>query len=72
MHLTGFAGTLTTAMHGLVIAAGNGLGGRVIVTGRPGRVDDYAADPRITHEYAQPVRAEGLRAIAANVSKNAT
>lgn len=65
LRLTGFAGTATTALHGLVIAAGNGLGGRVITTARPGRVDDYAADPRITHEYDQPVRAEGLRAIAA-------
>ena len=65
MRLTDFAGTVTTALHGLVIGAGNGLGGRVIVTGRPGRVDDYTADPRITHEYDQPVRAEGLRALAA-------
>jgi LuxR family transcriptional regulator, regulator of acetate metabolism len=65
VRLTDFAGTVTTALHGLVIAAGNGLGGRVMVSGRPGRVDDYAADPRITHEYDRPVTAEGLRAIAA-------
>lgn len=65
VRLTGFAGTVTTALNGLVITAGNGLGGRVIMTGRPGRVDDYAEDPRITHEYDRPVRAEGLRAVAA-------
>jgi DNA-binding CsgD family transcriptional regulator/GAF domain-containing protein len=65
VRLTSFAGTLTSALTGLVISAGNGLGGRVMVTARPGRVDDYVADPRISHEYDQPVTAEGLRAIAA-------
>ena len=65
MRLTDFAGTVTTALNGLVITAGNGLGGRVVATARPGRVEDYAADPRISHEYDQPVITEGLRAIAA-------
>jgi DNA-binding CsgD family transcriptional regulator len=65
MRLTDFAGTVTTALNGLVIAAGNGLGGRVVATARPGRVEDYATDPRISHEYDKPVIAEGLRAIAA-------
>jgi len=65
MRLTDFAGTVTTALNGLVITAGNGLGGWVVATARPGRVEDYAADPRITHEYDKPVTAEGLRAIAA-------
>jgi LuxR family transcriptional regulator, regulator of acetate metabolism len=65
MRLTDFAGTTTNALNGLVITAGNGLGGRVVATARPGRVEDYAADPRISHEYDKPVTAEGLRAIAA-------
>jgi LuxR family transcriptional regulator, regulator of acetate metabolism len=65
VRLTSLAGTLTTALTGLVISAGQGLGGRVMVTARSGRVDDYVADPRISHEYDQPVTAEGLRAIAA-------
>jgi DNA-binding CsgD family transcriptional regulator len=65
MRLTDFAGTATLALHGLVVSAGNGLGGRVVTTARPGRVEDYAADPRISHEYDVPVTAEGLRAIAA-------
>jgi len=63
--LSEFAGTATPALHGLVVSAGNGLGGRVVSTARPARVEDYAADPRITHLYDGPVRAEGLRAIAA-------
>ncbi|MFD0520686.1 GAF domain-containing protein [Paractinoplanes durhamensis] len=65
MRLTDFAGTSTLALHGLVVSAGHGLGGRVVTTARPGRVADYAADPRISHEYDGPVTAEGLRAIAA-------
>lgn len=65
MRLTEFAGTATVALHGLVVGAGNGLGGRVVTTARPARVEDYAADPRISHEYDAPVTTEGLRAIAA-------
>ena len=65
MRLTDFAGTLTLALNGLMVSAGHGLGGRVMATVRPGRVEDYAADPRISHEYDEPVIAEGLRAIAA-------
>src|SRR4051812_27632698 len=65
LRLSDFAGTATLALHGLVVSAGHGLGGRVVTTARPGRVEDYAADPRISHEYDAPVTAEGLRAIAA-------
>ena len=65
LRLTDFTGTATPALHGLVVSAGNGLGGRVVTTARPTRVEDYAADPRISHEYDAPVLAEGLRAIAA-------
>ncbi|PRY24748.1 LuxR C-terminal-related transcriptional regulator [Pseudosporangium ferrugineum] len=65
MRLTDFAGTTTLALNGLVVSAGHGLGGRVVSTCRPVRVEDYAADPRISHEYDKPVTAEGLRAIAA-------
>ncbi|WP_433296424.1 LuxR C-terminal-related transcriptional regulator [Actinoplanes sp. CA-030573] len=65
LRLSDFAGTATPALHGLIVSAGNGLGGRVVASARPGRVEDYAADPRISHEYDGPVTAEGLRAIAA-------
>ncbi|MFF4775750.1 LuxR C-terminal-related transcriptional regulator [Microtetraspora fusca] len=65
VRLMEFTGTLTGALRGLVIGAGNGLGGRVLVTGRPGSVDDYTTDVRISHEYDKPVIAEGMRAIAA-------
>jgi DNA-binding CsgD family transcriptional regulator len=65
MRLTALTGTRTDALRGLVITAGTGLGGQVLVTARPGSVDDYAADARISHEYDKPVTAEGLRAIVA-------
>ena len=65
VRLTEFAGTSSGALRDLVIRTGHGLGGRVLQTATPGRVDDYATDTRISHEYDQPVRAEGLRAIAA-------
>ena len=65
LRLTDFAGTVTGALHGLVVSAGHGLGGRVVSSARPGRVEDYATDPRISHEYDKPVTVEGLRAIAA-------
>jgi LuxR family transcriptional regulator, regulator of acetate metabolism len=65
LRLSDFAGTATVALHGLVVSAGHGLGGRVVTTARPARVEDYAADPRISHEYDGPVTAEGLRAIVA-------
>lgn len=65
VRITELAGTCSGALRGLVITAGSGLGGRVLVTVRPGSVDDYAADSQISHEYDKPVTAEGLRAIAA-------
>jgi DNA-binding CsgD family transcriptional regulator len=65
LRLTDFAGTATLALNGLIVSAGNGLGGRVVTSARPGRVEDYVADRRISHEYDAPVCAEGLRAIAA-------
>lgn len=65
VRLTELAGTRSTALRGLVIRAGNGLGGRVLLSARPGSVDDYATDSRISHEYDGPVTAEGLRAITA-------
>jgi DNA-binding CsgD family transcriptional regulator len=65
VRITELAGTCSGALRGLVITAGNGLGGRVLVTLRPGSVDDYAVDSQISHEYDKPVTAEGLRAVAA-------
>jgi len=43
-----------------LVAPGKGAGGIVITTGRPFRTDDYLADPRISKEYADSIRAEGI------------
>lgn len=65
VRLTELNGVCTEALNGLAIHTGHGLGGQVLVTSRPGSVEDYATDAAISHEYDGPVRAEGLRAVAA-------
>lgn len=42
------------------IEAGRGVGGQVLLTGRPFRTDNYAEDPRITRDYLGTALAEGV------------
>jgi len=42
------------------IEAGKGLGGLVLLTGRPIRTDYYAEDPRLTKDYLGVIREEGI------------
>jgi DNA-binding CsgD family transcriptional regulator len=65
MELTDFRGTRTSALSGLIVRHGAGLGGRVLATRQPALVDDYAADAVISHDYDAPVVREGLRAALA-------
>ncbi|MEU1837675.1 helix-turn-helix transcriptional regulator [Micromonospora chersina] len=65
MTITELAGTSTTALRGLAIHAGAGLGGKALALGLPLRVDDYAVARSISHEYDAPVSAEGLRSVVA-------
>ena len=44
----------------LRIEAGKGLGGQVLLTGRPWRTDDYLADPHFSKDYLDHARAEGI------------
>ncbi|MGH7321738.1 MAG: GAF domain-containing protein [Candidatus Rokuibacteriota bacterium] len=57
------------ALHAESIAAriepGKGIGGLVLVTGRAARTDHYAEDPRITSDYLEAVRQEGIIATLA-------
>jgi PAS domain S-box-containing protein len=55
-----WAGTPHPSWAALRIEPGKGIGGRALVTGQPFRTDDYAADPRITGDYLEAVRADGL------------
>ena len=61
--LTRFIGARTNSMQGLAVAKGRGLGGHVMVSGRPATVRDYEDCSNITRDYAQAVEREGLRAI---------
>lgn len=63
--LRAFSGTTTTALVDLLIPAGTGLGGKVAVLRHPISVDDYLADPDITHDFDEAMRAEGLRSVLA-------
>ncbi|CAM5430679.1 Helix-turn-helix transcriptional regulator OS=Streptomyces microflavus OX=1919 GN=HUT09_28945 PE=4 SV=1 [Streptomyces microflavus] len=58
-------GAQTSALRGLVISAGSGLGGKAIALARPCAVTDYAASRHISHEYDPAVAAEGLRSVVA-------
>ncbi len=44
----------------LRIEAGKGMEGEVLVTGRPFRTEDYAADPRIDPSYLDEARRQGV------------
>jgi DNA-binding CsgD family transcriptional regulator len=58
-------GAQTTALRGLVITAGSGLGGKSIALSRPCAVTDYQSSRHISHEYDTAVAAEGLRSVVA-------
>ncbi len=47
-------------LRGLVIVPGQGAGGYVLATGEPLMTPEYAHDQRITHEYDEVVRREGI------------
>ena len=42
------------------IEPGKGVGGQVLLTGRPFRTDDYYADPRISADYVELARLDGV------------
>src|SRR6266850_7335621 len=54
------AGEYRGAQGRLVIEPGRGAGGLVLEAGRPFRSDDIMEDPRITHDHAHVIRAEGV------------
>jgi signal transduction histidine kinase len=61
-----WAGHVLDPTHqGFVIQPGQGVGGHVLVTGRPFRTDRYTSDPRITGHFLDVVVAEGIVAVMA-------
>lgn len=65
LHLTEFFGTRTNGLKGLVIPPNSGLGGRVVLQGKPASVPDYSSAMSITHHYDRPVLGEGIRSVLA-------
>ncbi|MEU1281267.1 helix-turn-helix transcriptional regulator [Streptomyces sp. NPDC005805] len=65
VRLSALAGAETGALRGLAIRGGNGLGGRAMALARPCAVTDYPEARTITHDYDEPVAAEGLRSVVA-------
>lgn len=64
LHLTEFVGARGTAMQGLRVSSGAGLGGKAVALRRPVIVHDYATATAITHDYDHAVvGGEGLGAV---------
>ncbi|MEA2193342.1 MAG: hypothetical protein QOI73_3463 [Solirubrobacteraceae bacterium] len=55
-------GHRTVATARLVVRRGQGVAGKVFDEGRPLRIDDYDADPRISRDFADIAHADGTRA----------
>ena len=58
--MLGVNGERTRRYRGVRVRTGQGLGGRALVERRPISVEDYLNDPRISQEFADVVRGEGL------------
>jgi len=63
--LRSFVGARAGSLNGVVVPAGQGLGGRVLASRRLRRVVDYCSARSITHQFDAQVRAEGLRGMIA-------
>ncbi|MGK3207778.1 helix-turn-helix domain-containing protein [Amycolatopsis sp. MEPSY49] len=63
--LNAFDGPVVGPLRGVLLGAGQGVGGRVAYRQRALSLPDYVGSPAITHRYDQVIRAEALRAMAA-------
>jgi len=55
----------TDLIEGLVVPAGAGLGGQVLLARQPLWVSDYCTAPEITHQFATRAATEGIKAMIA-------
>ncbi|MPZ74816.1 MAG: helix-turn-helix transcriptional regulator [Nitriliruptorales bacterium] len=58
-------GLATRLLHGLVVPAGAGLGGKTLALRRPAMVNDYQHAKAISHHYDRIVRAERIVSLVA-------
>ncbi|MEU0987266.1 helix-turn-helix transcriptional regulator [Streptomyces sp. NPDC005953] len=65
LRIAQLSGAQTSALHGLSICTGNGLGGKSMALSRPCAVTDYREARHISHEYDSAVSTEGLRSVLA-------
>ncbi|MBW8483039.1 helix-turn-helix transcriptional regulator [Actinomadura parmotrematis] len=65
LRITELVGGRAGSLDGLVVRAGNGLGGKAMALGRPVWVSDYPRSAAISHDYDGPVGREGLLSIVA-------
>ena len=63
--LRSFVGARTRSLNGVVVGAGQGLGGKVLASRRLHSVRDYWSARSITHQFDAQVRPEGLRGMIA-------
>lgn len=55
-----WSGTRGSALHGLEVPRGFGLGGKAFALVRPSMTEDYCASPAITHDFDWQIRDEGI------------
>lgn len=65
LRISELQGHRTTALQGLAVRSGNGLGGKTVALARPCWVTDYSVSRQISHEYDAAVAAEGIRSVLA-------
>lgn len=65
LRISELQGNRTTALSGLSVHSGNGLGGKTVALARPCWVTDYPSSRQISHEYDAAVAAEGIRSVLA-------
>lgn len=65
VRITRTHGTRTSALRGILVPTGLGLGGKVTALGAPAWVRDYCSNSSITHDFDAPVAAEGLHGMIA-------
>ncbi|MEU3272627.1 GAF domain-containing protein [Saccharomonospora sp. NPDC006951] len=59
------SGMRTDRLNNLVVPSGQGIGGRVLASGKPVRVSDYVSSTTITHQFDAHVSGEGMAAMLA-------
>ena len=65
IQVSAFAGTRTRSLMGLRVREARGLGGLVMLEGRPRITKDYGSSQKITHDYDRAVLGEGVASLFA-------